>query len=119
MIRRPPRSTLFPYTTLFRSPRAQLAHLGLPHVVSAMEAGLRHRCCQSRARLQPGGAAHTLAGVATILCRCGIISVRQLMCTISFVPKPRGFYLVMNRDEKLTRSTALPPAIVDVAGRRA
>src|ERR1044071_10263500 len=25
MIRRPPRSTLFPYTTLFRSPRAALA----------------------------------------------------------------------------------------------
>src|SRR2546422_1804295 len=25
MIRRPPRSTLFPYTTLFRSPRHQLA----------------------------------------------------------------------------------------------
>src|SRR3712207_6971605 len=30
MIRRPPRSTLFPYTTLFRSPdRALLAHLAL------------------------------------------------------------------------------------------
>src|SRR5438094_3748051 len=83
-----------------------------------MEAGLRHRCCQSRARLQPGGAAHTLAGMATILCRCGIISVRQLMCTISFVPKLRGFYLAMNRDEKFTRSTALPP-IVDLADRRA
>src|SRR3712207_6882424 len=26
MIRRPPRSTLFPYTTLFRSPAAQAAH---------------------------------------------------------------------------------------------
>src|SRR3712207_9323366 len=26
MIRRPPRSTLFPYTTLFRSPAAQLEH---------------------------------------------------------------------------------------------
>src|SRR3712207_7807975 len=27
MIRRPPRSTLFPYTTLFRSPRAAFAEL--------------------------------------------------------------------------------------------
>src|SRR2546428_5170535 len=27
MIRRPPRSTLFPYTTLFRSPGIDLAHL--------------------------------------------------------------------------------------------
>src|SRR2546425_8402490 len=28
MIRRPPRSTLFPYTTLFRSPAARGAHAG-------------------------------------------------------------------------------------------
>src|SRR5216117_3347046 len=84
-----------------------------------MEAGLRHRCCQSRARLQAVAAAHTLAGVATIFVRCGIISVRQLMCTISFVPKLRGFYLAMNRGEKFTRSTALPPAIIDRADRRA
>lgn len=41
------------------------------------------------------------------------------MCTISFVPKSPGFYLAMNRDEKLTRSTALPPAIVDLVKRRA
>src|SRR3712207_7166464 len=36
MIRRPPRSTLFPYTTLFRSARAQVEHRGdrlLQHVV--------------------------------------------------------------------------------------
>src|SRR3712207_7054182 len=30
MIRRPPRSTLFPYTTLFRSDRARLAALLVP-----------------------------------------------------------------------------------------
>src|SRR3989449_3065913 len=30
MIRRPPRSTLFPYTTLFRSPRARLVGPGGP-----------------------------------------------------------------------------------------
>src|SRR3712207_7793000 len=29
MIRRPPRSTLFPYTTLFRSPRLPRLHLGV------------------------------------------------------------------------------------------
>src|SRR5256885_7252496 len=36
MIRRPPRSTLFPYTTLFRSPRAlgqlRQRHVGLDHL---------------------------------------------------------------------------------------
>src|SRR3712207_7323275 len=31
MIRRPPRSTLFPYTTLFRSPDEDLAGPGLGH----------------------------------------------------------------------------------------
>src|SRR3712207_6857696 len=31
MIRRPPRSTLFPYTTLFRSRRPVVDHLGRPH----------------------------------------------------------------------------------------
>src|SRR5207247_9033438 len=80
-----------------------------------MEPGFRYRRCQSRARLQAIAAARTLAGVATIFGRCDIISVRQLMCTISFVPKLRGFYLAMNRDEKFTRSTALPPAIIDRA----
>src|SRR3712207_8208096 len=35
MIRRPPRSTLFPYTTLFRSPNRQkrsLSSSGMPHI---------------------------------------------------------------------------------------
>src|SRR5688572_31389509 len=32
MIRRPPRSTLFPYTTLFRSPRSALATLRIQNV---------------------------------------------------------------------------------------
>jgi len=40
------------------------------------------------------------------------------MCTVSFLPKARNFYLVMNRDEKLTRRGGLPPAILDLAGRR-
>src|SRR3712207_9080467 len=34
MIRRPPRSTLFPYTTLFRSPEASLLH---EHVLGAAQ----------------------------------------------------------------------------------
>src|SRR5258707_2160058 len=42
MIRRPPRSTLFPYTTLFRSPGA-LRRLRLPVVRVAIRPSLRHR----------------------------------------------------------------------------
>src|SRR2546430_12667161 len=33
MIRRPPRSTLFPYTTLFRSDRLQEADWGIPRAI--------------------------------------------------------------------------------------
>src|SRR5438132_6344791 len=39
MIRRPPRSTLFPYTTLFRSRRTEYEHLAAVRAVCA----LRHR----------------------------------------------------------------------------
>jgi hypothetical protein len=35
------------------------------------------------------------------------------MCTVSFLPKSRGFYLAMNRDEKRTRVVAFPPAIFE------
>ena len=31
------------------------------------------------------------------------------MCTITFIPRPRGYHLGMNRDEQLTRRAALPP----------
>src|SRR3712207_7240897 len=49
MIRRPPRSTLFPYTTLFRSPPA---HGPAPHLGCG------------RVHHQPGGAGAGVAGVA-------------------------------------------------------
>lgn len=32
------------------------------------------------------------------------------MCTITFSPRKRGYALGMNRDEKLTRATGLPPS---------
>jgi hypothetical protein len=41
------------------------------------------------------------------------------MCTISFIPKQAGFYLAMNRDERRSRESALPLAIVDLTNRRA
>src|SRR5258708_30539558 len=39
MIRRPPRSTLFPYTTLFRSPRRARALQGRRHAGSVLQVG--------------------------------------------------------------------------------
>src|SRR3712207_7318104 len=47
MIRRPPRSTLFPYTTLFRS----LEHTGLKGRVQSVVTG----CCVSKRKPDPEG----------------------------------------------------------------
>src|SRR5256885_9390085 len=43
MIRRPPRSTLFPYTTLFRSDRVRAGHR-----VRVLDASSEHRPAQAR-----------------------------------------------------------------------
>jgi hypothetical protein len=51
--------------------------------------------------------------------RCAIVSVGGLMCTVSFLPRPEGFYLAMNRDEKRDRLAALIPAVVEIESRRA
>src|SRR3712207_7962093 len=51
MIRRPPRSTLFPYTTLFRSPRVhRAASCGLRGAHGALRAVLRRADHQVRAQ---------------------------------------------------------------------
>jgi transport and Golgi organization protein 2 len=60
-----------------------------------------------------------LAELATIFSRCAILPAGGLMCTISFLPNTHGFYLAMNRDEKLDRFAALPPTIVDLESCRA
>src|SRR3712207_7459567 len=64
MIRRPPRSTLFPYTTLFRSPRARrrprrrlrrpgaTVHMGLVEVAAARAAPDRDRSEEHTSELQ-------------------------------------------------------------------
>src|SRR3712207_6847090 len=48
MIRRPPRSTLFPYTTLFRSARAPFQEIGL------VGAGDRRHCLSAPQRMSAG-----------------------------------------------------------------
>ena len=39
------------------------------------------------------------------------------MCTVTFIARKRGYCLGMNRDEKLTRPTGLPPKTKKVNGR--
>jgi Transport and Golgi organisation 2 len=38
------------------------------------------------------------------------------MCTVSWLPDPLGYTLCFNRDERLTRAPALPPAVRDGGG---
>src|SRR2546425_63049 len=51
MIRRPPRSTLFPYTTLFRSPRK-----GIPAMSHPVKRPRPRRVAVFRLRVKPEGA---------------------------------------------------------------
>src|SRR5882672_7721036 len=39
------------------------------------------------------------------------------MCTVTFIARQKGYCLGMNRDEKLTRPTGLPPKKKKVDGR--
>src|SRR2546430_9204466 len=71
MIRRPPRSTLFPYTTLFRSKRDRHARriTGLGGGGAFLRARVRHRghCPQGQADACGLSAAHRGSGAQTSL----------------------------------------------------
>src|SRR2546430_13747613 len=73
MIRRPPRSTLFPYTTLFRSWWGYvLAALGLTHITIVSVTVFLHRCQAHRALdLHPRSEEHTseLQSQSNLVCR--------------------------------------------------
>src|SRR6266850_3382151 len=62
MIRRPPRSTLFPYTTLFRSPR-RLSALVLSVPLDPTPLAARWVCEADRAVVASGPMSHTLQWV--------------------------------------------------------
>src|SRR5688572_32747921 len=53
MIRRPPRSTLFPYTTLFRSRSAPVPRQRAPRSIRSQHCPKRQRVGPKRAQLQP------------------------------------------------------------------
>src|SRR2546430_5815169 len=59
MIRRPPRSTLFPYTTLFRSPVTLTATLGDSVPADAVHLSVLNEVGASVAELDPSGSGGT------------------------------------------------------------
>src|SRR5436190_13024925 len=53
MLRRPPRSTLFPYTTLFRSLERNCAEFGIPiYSIGSAHQGIVHRSEEHTSELQ-------------------------------------------------------------------
>src|SRR3712207_7473446 len=54
MIRRPPRSTLFPYTTLFRSRAARSGGRGRRHRGPSARGKAREDCARGRQHARPG-----------------------------------------------------------------
>src|SRR5258708_11638280 len=60
MIRRPPRSTLFPYTTLFRSNSMWFLQLRRPFDVSQRKRAILLKRCKNRSRVStPSGQKYT------------------------------------------------------------
>src|SRR5258707_11810031 len=66
MIRRPPRSTLFPYTTLFRSRKAR-ARIALAAVSAGLYAGVLAYVLERSAKATPATAALGAVGALLLL----------------------------------------------------
>src|SRR2546423_12007567 len=67
MIRRPPRSTLFPYTTLFRSPRGS-DHRSRPDICAASRSP-SSACPACRSRIRSEEHTSELQSLAYLVCR--------------------------------------------------
>src|SRR5256885_12170222 len=95
MIRRPPRSTLFPYTTLFRSPRTKARPSGRrkpapssPPKGSYMSTGtsesLIHRFCEGMKRSECRSEEHTseLQSPCNLVCRLLLEKKKYIICRL-------------------------------------
>src|SRR2546423_5237306 len=71
MIRRPPRSTLFPYTTLFRSPRSRIVATCSFHVSHAQTSVPARERCEAKRLGVRRSEEHTseLQSLAYLVCR--------------------------------------------------
>src|SRR3712207_8538238 len=94
MIRRPPRSTLFPYTTLFRSPApARAGRRRAAGVRAAVPAGAADRAGRAVRGVRRGGRARSEEHTSELQSR------QYLVCRLLL--------------EKKKKSTHVPTAIVD------
>src|SRR5256885_7595895 len=101
MIRRPPRSTLFPYTTLFRSPQ-RIHHLG----TDPEEAQLEHLEQPAGTRADDRSEEHTSE----------LQSPCNLVCRLLLEKKKNRESCVANATS--SRVSVVPPLTISVAARR-
>src|SRR2546425_5564222 len=94
MIRRPPRSTLFPYTTLFRSAAARLPALTPAGRFSSFESSGQNAPFIKTRRLQPRSARGTrliFAARRSEEHTSELQSLAYLVCRLLLEKKKRGF----------------------------
>src|SRR2546430_5306093 len=111
MIRRPPRSTLFPYTTLFRSRPRHLPRGAQPRTARAVvrgEGGGAGGLAQGpdpRWRRHPrhGRGQHQRRGAHAPGCARGTAAAGELVVTLGVAPQ---FLVRVRRDEPLSRHTS-------------
>src|SRR2546430_12071111 len=102
MIRRPPRSTLFPYTTLFRSVDV-LATFGIPHAVPLRA---RHAC---RKPPLERSEEHTseLQSQSNLVCRLLLEKKKYTPCLVPVSYLPRRLFRPLQVHSKTPERAAL------------
>src|SRR2546426_10197954 len=101
MIRRPPRSTLFPYTTLFRSVlTAALAYLGASYAHNVL--------------YEPGGASLSGAGLETVVFILVAMALKRIPATL--IARIRHARSVMGEAERGYLAVRAPAGELDELG---
>src|SRR2546430_12710583 len=87
MIRRPPRSTLFPYTTLFRSAARDYGETGVAQTEVSMQR-LRNVVC-GKARMRPRSEEHTseLQSQSNLVCRLLLVKKQASSANRAALPR--------------------------------
>src|SRR2546427_12964905 len=105
MIRRPPRSTLFPYTTLFRSPESIVADVSperLRRFFAKVEVGyrinktIRDMCVFARQNFlqDPPFSRIDVISCRNVLIYLGPVLQKRIMPIFHYALKPRGFLML-------------------------